>query len=246
MYNDPAFQAVLKQDNPTYERFKTSELHALVALLSSGGFTAVQVGAEMKKISGEKWIKYSRARAYLIKEIPQLAALVRASLVNFRTQSLVALPGGNIKHDALWSSDTGSLGDLAHILVREKVSWPAASAAASRFLDPAYRVPGHHFGVGNAVTSPGTAGNMSDTHDAKGAWAPAIFTFTGPGSVSYLCSQVYQFSDDNRATWHDIPNSTYEILRTVSLAGPKLRMEILKRSVAPNTRNESRTNFLLA
>ena len=69
MYNDPAFQAVLKQDNPTYERFKTSELHTLVALLSSGGFTVVQVVAEMKKIFGEKWTKYSCFCVYFIKEI---------------------------------------------------------------------------------------------------------------------------------------------------------------------------------
>jgi hypothetical protein len=245
MYNDQAFQAVLKQDNPTYERYKTSELHALVALLSTGGFTAAQVAAEMKKVPRAKWAKYARTHAYLVREIPLLAPLLRACLVNFRTQSLAALPGGNIKHDAVWSSDSGNLGDLAHILVREKVSWQTASPAASAFLDAAYRVAGQHFGVGNAVTSPGTAGNMSDTHDAKGAWTPEVFKFKGPGQVSYLCSQVYQFSDDNRVTWHDIPNSTYEIRRTVSLSGPKLKMEILKRSVPPNTRAETCTNSLL-
>ena len=105
---------------------------------------------------------------------------------------------------------------------------------------------GQHFGVGNAVTSPGSAGNMSDTHDAKGAWGPTVFSFKGPGSISYLCSQVYQYSDDNRVTWHNIPNSTFEILRAVSVAGPKTKMEILKRSVAPNTVQETRSNSLMA
>lgn len=240
------FRAVLFQDNPTYERVLTSDLHALVGLLSGGGFTAQQVAAEMKRISGAKWQKYARTRAYLLREIPALGVLVRAGLVNFRTQAMAALPGGNIKHDAVWESDSGSLIDLAHVAVREKVSWGAAVPQAAGLLDPAYRLPGQHFGVGNAVFSPGTVGNMSDTHDAKGAWAPGVFGFRGPGSVSYLCSQVYQYSDDGRATWHDIPDSTYEIVRTVSLSGAKLKMEIHKRSVPPNARRESRTNSLLA
>jgi hypothetical protein len=245
MFNLQKFTATLRLDNPTYERFRTSDLHSLVALVSSGRFTANQVAIEMKRISADKWKKYARTRAYLIAEVPLLANLVRASLINFRTKSLVALPGGNIKHDAVWDSDSGNLKDLAHVFVREKVSWGAASEQARNYLDPAYRISGQHFGVGNAVTSPGSAGNMSDTHDAKGAWIPAIFTFAGPGRVSYLCSQVYQYSDDARATWHDIPNSTYEILRTVSVAGKKIKMEISKRSVPPNTRKESLSNSLL-
>src|SRR5207248_1116015 len=100
MFTLQAFTAALTLDNPTYERVKTSDLHALVALLSSGGFTANQVAAEMKRISSDKWIKYTRTRTYLVTEIPLLATLSRASLVNFKTQSLLALPGGNIKHDA--------------------------------------------------------------------------------------------------------------------------------------------------
>jgi hypothetical protein len=245
MFNLQAFTAALRLDNPTYERIKTSDLHDLVALMSSSRFTATQVAAEMKRISGDTWKKYARTRAYLIAEVPLLAALMKASLVNFRTRSLVALPGGNIKHDAVWESDSGNLQDLADVFVREKVSWGAASVQASNYLDRAYRNPGQHFGVGNAVTSPGSAGNMSDTHDATGAWIPTIVNFAGPGTVSYLCSQVYQYSDDNRATWHNIPNSTYEILRTVAVAGKKIKMEILKRSVPPNTRSETRSNSLL-
>lgn len=246
MFNATEFNKALKTDNPTYERILTSDLNALVALLLKGGFTAQQVAAEMKKITGGKWQKYKLTRAYLIKEIAMLASLVRADLVNFKTKSLTALPGGNIKHDAEWKSDTGDLQDLAYAFVREKVYWDAPSAAAKPFLDPAYQVSGQHFGVGNAVTSPGSAGNMSDTHDAKGAWAPAVFNFTGPGSISYTCKQVYQWSKDNKATWLDIPNSTYEIKREVSLEGTKIKMAITKKSVPPNTVAESCSNSLLA
>ncbi|MBD2110057.1 hypothetical protein [Nodosilinea sp. FACHB-13] len=245
MFNFQAFTTALQLDNPTYERVKRSDLHDLVALMSSGNFTAPQVAAEMKRISGDKWKKYACTRAYLIAEVPSLAALVKASLVNFRTQTLTALPGGHIKHDAIWDSDSGNLQNLDHIFVRERVSWGAASLQAINYLDPAYRNPGQHFGVGNAVTSSGSAGNMSDTHDVKGAWSPTIFDFAGPEKVSYLCSQVYQYSDDNRATWHDIPNSTYEILRTVSVERGKIKLEILKQSVSPSNRHENLSNSLL-
>ena len=84
---------------------------------------------------------------------------------------------------------------------------------------------------------------MSDTHDAKGAWGPTILNFAGPGKISYTCDQVYQYTDDNGASWHDIPNSTYQIVRTVSaIAGNKIKFEILKKSVPPNGRSESRAN----
>lgn len=246
MFNANEFDKVLKQDNPTYERVRTSDLHALVALLHKGGFTAQQVAAEMKKVSGEKWKKYKKAKAYLLKEIAMLAGLLRGNLANFKTKSLTALPGGNIKHDAVWESDTGDLGDLAHLFVREKVSWDNPSPAAKPYLDPAYQQAGQHFGVGNAVTSPGDVGNMSDTHDAKGAWAPGVFKFAGPGSIAYTCKQVYQYSKDNKATWQDIPNSTYEIKREVSLQGPKLKMSISKCSAPPSNKNEQTANSLLA
>lgn len=112
MFNANEFDKTLKQDNPTYERVLTSDLHALVALLNKGGFTAQQVAAEMKKVSGEKWKKYKKTKAYLLKEIAMLAGLLRGNLTSFKTKSLTALPGGNIKHDAVWESDTGDLEDL--------------------------------------------------------------------------------------------------------------------------------------
>jgi len=246
MFNSNDFDKILKQDNPTYERVLTSDLHALVALLSTGGFTAQQVAAEMKRVSAEKWKKYKQTKAYLVREIAMLTSLIRGELVNFNTRSLTALPGGNIKHDAVWASDTGDLEDLAHMFVREKVSWDTPSGVARPFLDPAYQNAGQHFGVGNAVTSPGSAGNMSDTHDAKGAWAPQVFKFAGPGAIAYTCKQVYQCSKDNKATWQDIPNSTYDSKREVSLQGPKIKMSITKNSVPPSNKAERVSNSLLA
>jgi len=245
MFTLQAFTAELRLDNPNYERLKTSDLHSLVALITSGSFTAGQVAAEMNRISGDKWRKYARTRAYLINQIPMLAAQVGARLVNFRTQWLLALPGGNIQHDAVWDSASGNLQDLAGVLVRERVSWITALVQARSYLDPAYRIPGQHFGVGNVAASQGSAGMMRDTHAIGGAWNPEIFNFNGPGSVSYLCSQVYQYSDDNRSTWHDIPDSTYEILRTASVVGQQIKMEIIKQSVPPNTRRERQSNFRL-
>lgn len=245
MFSFPTFKAAILKDNPTYERVKTSDLHGLVATLQGGRYAPTDVAGAMQKIAADKWKKYVNARRYLIASIPALTGLLHLRLVNFRTQALLALPGGNIKHDAVWSSGTGKLDDLAHMFVREAVMWGVADPAASPFLDPAYRVAGHHYGVGNAVTSPGSAGNMSDTHDAKGAWGPSIITFKGPGSVSYRCTQVYQYSEDDKATWKDIPNSTYEIIRTASPEGSKLKLAILKRSIPPNGRQETQTNSVL-
>lgn len=162
-----------------------------------------------------------------------------------RSNNVPMRRGSRESERSTWESDTGDLGDLAHLFVREKVAWDAPSAAAKPCLDPAYQRAGQHFGVGNAVTSPGNVGFMSDTHDAKGAWAPPALKFAGPGTISYTCRQVYQLSKDNKVTWQDIPNSTYEIKREVSLQGPKIKMSIVKKSVPPSTRGESKSNSLL-
>jgi hypothetical protein len=241
MFNLQAFNAVIRQDNPTFGRIRSSDLDPLVRLVSSGGFSVNQVAQEMKRISGEKWRKYARTRTYLISEIPMLAGLVRASLVNFRTQRMEALSGGNIRHSAVWDSDSGNLQDLASVRVRESVTWGAAPPQARPFLRAEYQDAGQHFGMGNNVTSPGNAGSMSDEHDAIAAWGPNIFSFAGPGPISYLCSQVYQYSDDNRP-WNNIANSAYEIVRTVSTTRTGIKFEILKRSVPPNAHQESRSN----
>ena len=243
MFNFRQFSAILKTDNPTYERFFNSELHGLVTLLQSGSYTAEQIAPLMKGISGSKWGKYSLTRAYLLAEIPGLAGLVKASLMNFKTFSLTATQGGIINHVGVWESDSGRLQDLAHVLTREKVTWTAASEAAREFLHADYQVVGQHFGSGNKVVMPGDRGRMEDNHAILGAWEPRITNLRVP--ISCKVSQVYQYSDDNRLSWHDIPDSTYEIIRSAAPAGARIRLDMLKRSVLPNRRRESCSNTLL-
>jgi hypothetical protein len=242
MFDLATFKATIKQDNPTFERFRSSDLHALVEVLSRNGRDVNAVAREMKRISGQKWQKYTRTRDYLLAEMPTLESLVTASLVNFKTLRLVAQKGGSIQHQASWESDSGRLADLGHVRVREQVSWGAAAQNAAGLLDPLYQVAGHHFGVGNAVTSPGTIGSMTDNHDARGAWDTGILNLPGNGPFSYVCQQVYQVSNDSGNTWQDIPNTHYEIVRTVSRTRGTTKLEIRKRSVPPNTRREDRSN----
>lgn len=117
--------------------------------------------------------------------------------------------------------------------------WGVPDNNARAYLNAAYQVAGQHFGVGNGVTSPGNAANMADTHDVVGAWLPTMLNFPGPGSISYTCRQVYQYSQNNKATWLDIPNSTYEIIRTVTKVGASIKLDITKRSVAPSNKGET-------
>src|SRR5271170_3652329 len=61
----------IKKDNPTYERILTSDLHALVELLKKTPLKPpADIAAEMRKVSDDKWKKYAKARAYILKEIP--------------------------------------------------------------------------------------------------------------------------------------------------------------------------------
>jgi hypothetical protein len=242
MFELVTFKATIKQDNPTFERFRSSDLHNLVDLLSRNGFNVQTVAQEMKRISGPKWQKYRRTRAYLLAQIPALGPLVTASLVNFKTTGLVAQQGGSIQHQASWESDSGNLADLAHVRVRESVSWGAPPQNVAGLLDGDYQNAGQHFGLGNAAMSPGTVGSMTDVHDVRGAWGPGILNLPGNGPFSYVCQQVYQASNDGGNTWQNIPNSTYEIVRTVSRARQTTKLEIRKRSVPPNSRREDRSN----
>lgn len=61
MFKLETFMVAVKQDNPTYERVKTSDLHALVAQVTKS-IAADKVAAEMRKITPDKWKKYARAR----------------------------------------------------------------------------------------------------------------------------------------------------------------------------------------
>ena len=243
MFDLATFKATIKQDNPTFERFRSSDLHPLVDVLSRNGFTVSTVAQEMKRISGQKWRKYTRTRAYLLARIPTLGSLVTADLVNFKTTSLAALKGGSIQHQASWESDSGRLADLGHVRVRERVWWGAPAQNVAGLLDPGYQVAGQHFGVGNAAMALGTAGSNGDNHDARGAWDTGILDLPGSGPFSYVCQQVYQVSNDSGTTWQDIPNTNYEITRTVSKTrGGATKLEVRKRSVPPNTRREDRSS----
>jgi hypothetical protein len=245
MFNLAEFEKVLALDNPNYARVKTSHLDGVVKLVRSVGFSAQALATEIKKVSGAKWQKYKRTRDYLKANISMLAQLIKPELENFKTQSMVANASVSIDHKAVWESDSGDLKELGYLFVREKVTWDAPSAEAKPLLDPAYQVAGGHFGVGNAAVSPGNVGNMSDSHDIKGAWAPASTKYTGTAPVSYTCKQVYQYSGDNKATWKDIPNSTYEIKREITYQNPRIKMTVTKYSVAPSTTNERCTNSVL-
>ena len=84
------FNTELLADNPTYERFRESDLHALVTMLRSTppGWTATQLASEMKKISATKWQKYARTRRYLEREITALTPLLRAIPTGFTTVAM--------------------------------------------------------------------------------------------------------------------------------------------------------------
>ena len=228
MFKLADFQRELNADNPTFGRILRSDLHEVVALVSRTGFTVQQLAAEMKKVSAEKWLKYVRTKAYLLREFPLLATLLRGKLVDFRTVSLTKGGAGAIVHVLGWKSDTGSLADLAHLRVRERIVWPAPAPAAVPYLIPEYRVAGEHFGMGNAVYTQGSAGRGDDTHAALGPFGPPVLTFAGPGSLEYVIAQTYEQSDNAGGTWTAIPDSAYTIRRVVTRVGPKTRLTITK------------------
>jgi hypothetical protein len=237
------FLAQVRQDNPTYGRVKTSSLHNLVAVLSAPHFSVTAVARELKAIMrtepGKLTGRYARSLAYLRREIPGLTAALRGSVFHFRTASLARGPQGAIVHRLVWESDTGDLGDLAHVLVREHVSWPtpAAPVIPNVHIDEPdvhtnYRVAGFHTGVGNAATTPGTAGNGNDTHGAYGPFSPACMNYTGAAPLVVTFQQVYQSSADGGVTWIDIPNSRYTIRRELRRVANRIQVTITKTNVA--------------
>jgi hypothetical protein len=237
------FMAQVRQDNPTYGRVKTSSLHDLVAVLSAPPFTADDVATELKKIMrtepGKLTGRYARSYAYLRREIPGLVAALRGNVFNFRTGRLARGPGGTIEHRLVWESDTGNLADLAHIRVREHVSWPTPvpPVIPTVHLEAPdqhtnYRIAGFHAGVGNAASTPGTVGSGSDTHGASGPFNGAALDYTGAAPLVVTFTQVYQSSADGGVTWANIPNSTYTIRREVRRAGNRAQVTITKTNVA--------------
>ncbi|MGE0710773.1 MAG: hypothetical protein AB7N76_27745 [Planctomycetota bacterium] len=228
MFDLNTFNACLLADNPTYERVLRSDLHDVVSLVTSGGYSVDRLAQEMRKVKKEKWRKYSRTYAYLLAEHQGLAAALRGKLVRFRTKSLTRGASGAIVHALQWESDTGDLTDLAHLRVREHVSWNAPNPNTRPFVIPEYQRGGDHMGVGNAAYTPGHIGRGDDTHSALGPFTPQIFQLQPNATLEYVMNQVYEQSTDDGATWTAIPNSRYTITRKVTHTGQRIRLEIIK------------------
>jgi len=84
MFRFADFNAVLRRDNPTYERVLRSELHTVVEILRNGGANIHlgELAVEMKKVSKQKWQKYARTRHYLEREFPGLKDLLKSMSLN--------------------------------------------------------------------------------------------------------------------------------------------------------------------
>ncbi|EMZ7034345.1 hypothetical protein ABE276_002378 [Salmonella enterica] len=182
----------------------------------------------MKNVSAIKWQKYRNTKMYLIRECPGLHEQLRPHLINFRTRSLTKGGAGAINHSLIWQSDTGSLGDLEHIRVREKVCWQNPARSIQPYVIKEYRQAGTHYGMGNAVFTAGHIGQGNDTHAALGPFSPEVLHFVGPGELEFVITQTYQQSNDHGISWTDIPNGTYRIQRIARRVGTKLRLTIHK------------------
>ena len=179
------FRACLLTDNKNYERFKTSELHSVVSIVQNGNFSTDRLAAEMRRVSKQKWRKYQTTYAYLVNAVPGLAQKLLGKLVRFRTKSLTAGPAGAIVHVLVWESDTGDLADLAHLRVREHVSWQAPGGQTRNYVIPEYQGAGNHYGVGNAAFTPGRSARAT-TPTARSAPSrrPCSSSSRGPRSSS--------------------------------------------------------------
>jgi hypothetical protein len=223
-------QALLA-DNPTFEKILRSDLHALVVMLrkTPPGFTAAMVAAEMKKISKVKWVKYSRTRAYLEREILMLTSLLRAVPTGFATIRMESADADAIlRHTFKWTSDTGDLADLAQVYMREYVTWPQWPAALTACIGlphgAEYLHPGFHGGI---AANPANTGQGKDDHATIGVFNQTILNYSG-AQASAPMDQVYQYSYD-RVNWLPIANSSYTIVRTVTaLPGNQVEIKITK------------------
>ncbi|MFT2798884.1 hypothetical protein [Serratia sp. N21D137] len=243
MFQFTNFERTLRTDNPTYERILRSDLHVVINLVRHGWgtFRVEQLASEMKKISAIKWQKYRNTKEYLIRECSGLHEQLRPQLCNFRTFSLTKGAAGAIDHTLTWQSDTGILGDLAHIRVREKVCWQTPEHMVRPYVINEYRQEGGHFGIGNAVYTPGNIGKGKDTHAALGPFSPEVLNFVGPGELKFVITQTYQQSNNGGISWTDIPDSTYRIRRVVIRVGTKLRLTIHKEKLS--NRRETISNM---
>jgi hypothetical protein len=155
------------------------------------------------------------------------------NLINFRTKLLQASPNGGIKHKLHWDSDTNDRADLGHIQIRERVSWPTPSAAVLPYIiDPEpledYTVAGHHYGMGNAAVTPGTAVEAEDNHSATGLFKPTFLNHRGSVDLVVTFDQVYEMKV-GAAAWAPIPNSRYTVERRIrAMPNNKIRVTLTK------------------
>jgi hypothetical protein len=235
MFSVAGLNAELLRDNPTFERVLRSDLHDLVVMLrrTPPSYTLQQIAAEMKKISRDKWMKYTRTRQYLEREFIGLTALMRAIPTDFKTTAMNSQVGDTIlRHTFTWKSDTNSLQDLAQTVTREYVRWPLWPAAITAFINPAfgaaYMAPGSHHGL--AAANPASSGSGQDDHGLFGPFNQTIIDYRGALILAPM-DQVYQYSHD-RATWYDIPNSNFTIVRSAEgQAGGRVKLSITKTRV---------------
>jgi hypothetical protein len=221
----------LRRDNPNFDRFLRSDLHALVAILrrTPATLTPNIVAAEMKKVTAEKWRKYAHTRRYLESVIPTLTALLRATPTEFTTVRMSSqMNDAILRHEFRWTSDTGSMQDLAQVFTRERVTWQQWPAALTNCIGPShgeeYTRPGQHTGLAN---NPANIGKGQDDHALLGPFNETVLNYNGP-AVRALMEQVYEYSHD-RVDWLPIPHSTYSIVREVSaIAGGRVQIKITK------------------
>ena len=244
---DPkALAAALKKDNPAYERVLKSDLHNVVEIASKKGVTAKVLSTEMRQIKPEKWAKYKNTRAYLLKEVPGLEDALAARLVKFKTRSITKGPNAGIIHIVEWASDSGDLKDLKDVKVREHVWWAAPKPVTKALVDPSYQSAGEHNGMGNAATSPGTAGSGKDEHAGLGPFTQKMFdaALLPAKTVAELTlDQAYQMSVKG-GPWQDIPNSRFQLRRRVALIKPGvIRLEFTKRGLDNPTKITNTTDI---
>src|SRR5262245_6001584 len=257
MFNLQTFMNQVNTDNTKYERWKQSSLHDVVDLLTNnqppfGPLFVAQLATELKKIKRSKPAKltnrYHNSYQYLLGQIPGLRDAMRGNVVNFHTTRMDRNVGGGIDHYFAWESDTGDLTELAHLVVREYVTWAAPTVPAQYIIPVApledYTQAGWHAGQGNRAHSQATSGGHHDGHGLLGPFAGAVLGYTGQNPLVYTFNQVYQFGDKQGnygANWADIPMSNYTIVREVhSLGGQRIRVKITKTNV--NRPGDTKTN----
>jgi len=220
MYNHADFIREIQRDNNKFGRIplKSRSLDMLVTLLANPKLpSATVLSLAIKEIPQDKWRRYENTKRYLLANIPGLLPLVRhhfGTVVSFQTVSIEnGKTPGNIVHAVSWSSSTGNLEDLGHVLTRESVRWANAAPNAQPYLNADYHHAGVHHGVGTAAA---TAGGNTDEHDCIGPFGTnASLEYTGAAPITMVMDQEYEY-DEGDGNWRSFPRSGFQITRTLS------------------------------